>query len=77
MRWHIQLSPLDTAVDNQTLKWCLTSSEVSAKLRIDGNSEKSQGAHNVQVAAVPSSAAAGTGSLFLKSFFSEEFCLVS
>lgn len=63
--------------NKQTLQRCLTSSEVPAESRIDGNSEKSQGAHKVQVTAVPSSAAAATGSLFLKSFFSEEFCIVS
>lgn len=63
--------------NKQTFQWCLTNTQVSAKLRIDGDPEKSQGAHKEQVTAVPSSAAAATatGSLFLKSFFSENFAL--
>lgn len=36
-----------------------------------------QGAHKVQVSAVPSSAAAAAGSLFLKSFFFEDFYTTS
>lgn len=60
--WNIQPVQWAQLFNKQILQWCLTSSEVSAKWRTDGNPEKSQGAHKVQVTAVPSSTAASTGS---------------